>query len=439
MQGLVDFVEDRFRRVRSWMRIGDEPTTRITELELHRAENGTELRSLVISSRVPAPETTPRGMFITDLPTEILLAIKEHLTLGERFVTSQTCRNLREVMACTRPWRDVISDLVLPHRLFFFHTVATCLPDYCLCMPCRRLHCVSRHWDIFVSKSPGPVPRSPGQNMAHLGRRHARFYDIGHAHVQLALKYARFDFGDPYRALYRELMSPYRTFDRIAVNLYMKYTAVPRIVNGRFLLRETWEIESVGGPVDLTYMQLHGGNVELCPHRQLLDSSQPQPWGWLPPSLMRRRAAPSLGPAGWQAVMDAGIPVCRFCPQCGTDFMLQAFEAAMPVECHHPHSLGTPFGHAVYGQLWHRSNPLSIWHYRARGNRQFVVVSGSLVITAWKDMGGLGTAPWERNWKAHVWAWRMWGPRVPHSTTGHVFGSSRAMFEAGELVGAPGV
>lgn len=326
--------------------------------------------------RLLSPRRTSKHLpktHILDLPAEVILLITDQLDRHDQFFLSQTCRPLRRLVGCD--WEREMDRLSMAEKLDFWTGLAYNLPDRWACADCCRLHAVD-------SSDTPRAPRAPCH--PHLSRGIGKHYSIQHYHIQLALKYHRL--GKSHQKQLGRLMAPYASHSSLGSTLKKAYTAEPKIVNGRFVLREEWVFRDRIGRIPRQVLNYYC--VMLCPHL-LLSPIRPRS-GDVPPS---RWASQILCPAmEFEQLVTAafhapGVDVYGSCHRCPTDYAIL---------CTDPRTIS---------------------------------------FRAWHDFGSHGSSQ-DLSWRAHVWT----SENTPTGglTLHHVPGSIRDLFlnrRQQELVG----
>ncbi|KAF3074182.1 hypothetical protein CFAM422_003822 [Trichoderma lentiforme] len=119
----------------------------------------------------------------------------------------------------------------------------------------RQILCI-----LYVAQSVATEQNTMGS----IGRFH-----LSHIQVQLTLKYTRLNKMEPrYEDYLKSLIAPYHKYLRpndLDINkVKRKYSAYPKIVNGRYLLHTVWRYHQAKGTVSMQSM----GYISICPHRR---------------------------------------------------------------------------------------------------------------------------------------------------------------------------
>ncbi|KAL7939419.1 hypothetical protein V8C35DRAFT_326472 [Trichoderma chlorosporum] len=203
---------------------------------------------------------------ILRLSLDILFLITDNLALNDKFLLSHTCKALRRVTI--QDWDTEILQLTFKDQIGFWVGLAYTLPDYRVCLKCCKLHLINTsdvpaaYWTIKCLRG---VPC--GIDYSRVIK--AGEYSIQHYHVQFALKLSRL--GNVHQQYLAALIKTYT----IPMTLYRwplakSYTAEPRIINKRFILREEWNI-SDSSSIDLPLFS--GASCiyhPICPHMRMM-------------------------------------------------------------------------------------------------------------------------------------------------------------------------
>lgn len=203
------------------------------------------------------------------LPVEIVMVILGELPKASQLVLSQTCRSLRvthQLYSLAHPERSLPTK---NEKLEYLACLARALPGKWVCSVCVKLHRVS---EADVPKHPWKATSCTRLDWFGLYKQYDhygfRFYTVGHRHVQLALKYTRMSSdAKRYRGYLQKLLAPYTNDSFFSSNEYKsrknKYQTVPKITNGRFLLKSVWryaDVESGSSPLARV------GFLDVCNH-----------------------------------------------------------------------------------------------------------------------------------------------------------------------------
>ncbi|KAL6697951.1 hypothetical protein J3F84DRAFT_406321 [Trichoderma pleuroticola] len=310
----------------------------------------------------------------SQLPPELFCQIIDNLGLHDEFVLSQTSRGLRDIFS--RNWDEAITRLTYSDRLRFWAGLASISPDHWACPCCYRLHCIDE------SDTPNTPQNPPCGARLCLRRVNPGGYSLQQNHIQNALKFSRM--GNSHQEYLARLMSTHRLsliadFMSFQPLFRETYTAKPRVINGRFILREEWVIsndKNVMGPL------LHKITIPGCPHLCVVGKGIIISKSWKRRGgRLARQTNPNareiilLEKAIENALKHKGVSIICSCPRCPTDYE--------------------------------------------------VIVSKDVrtaTIRAWHDFGGEG-APMDTGWDLHVrspsaFDWVSQGPQ-----SGHVDGS----------------
>jgi hypothetical protein len=201
---------------------------------------------------------------ILQLPLEIIMLITDCLALHDKFLLSQTCKTFRRI--ALRDWKVEVSQLSLRDEVGFWSGLAYSFPSHWACPKCRKLHRIntSEIPTVFI-----PKKRLTLCNLdLSRGRFAERGYSIQYHHIQFALKLSRL--GNIHQQYLAALMKTYTYASAsFLVPLRKSYTAEPKILNNRYILREQWSISNIMNashplPQD---NRLH---LPVCPHLRII-------------------------------------------------------------------------------------------------------------------------------------------------------------------------
>ncbi|KAF3075689.1 hypothetical protein CFAM422_001909 [Trichoderma lentiforme] len=160
---------------------------------------------------------------ILQLPLDLVFLITDQLALHDKFLLSHTY------------WAIEVSRLSFEDQIGFWAGLAYTLPNRWACLKCCHLHPIDTsdvpraYWAISARDVPCTVDMSRGVEI--------EAYSVQHYHVQFALKLSRL--GNIHRRYLKALMKPYTCTSKSPIpTLTESYTAEPRIINKRFILRE---------------------------------------------------------------------------------------------------------------------------------------------------------------------------------------------------------
>lgn len=194
-----------------------------------------------------------RDVALLQLPVEILLLIADNLDLHDKFHISQTCQALRQITL--RDWKTELLQLSFDDKLTFWTGVAYTLPRHWVCPKCCKLHLGKMSDTPIIRKHCLPCGVKQCKKRVHKG------YKIQHHHIQLALKLSRL--GNKYRYYLAALMKTYYTGQSSTFPNSTEYTAEPRIINGRFILREQWILRT---NARAAWSLFQHDDFAVCPH-----------------------------------------------------------------------------------------------------------------------------------------------------------------------------
>lgn len=198
------------------------------------------------------------------LSLDIILLFGDYLSLHDKFFLSHTCQALRNIMK--RDWEWELMILSIPDEQRFWAGLAYVLPDHWACSECYHLHRYSPadlpYKNIHGRPSSCGVDRSRGEFAESS-------YRLQHHHVQLALKFSRLG-REEYSKYLAALMKVHLFTVLPSTEPFTKsYTTEPRIISGRFFLREEWTIRNFKVPVANVINNNHFF-IPVCPHLRII-------------------------------------------------------------------------------------------------------------------------------------------------------------------------
>lgn len=252
--------------------------------------------------RNAAAPAAPAPAAILLLPEEILTLVIHQLALHDKLLLSRTCTTMRRLASCE--WRVELDRYSISEKLGFWTGLAYVLPDYFICAGCYCPHRI----DTSDVPSRSLLSCCPDRTLTK-----KTAYALEHHHVQLALKYHRL--GNSHQGYLKALMASY-TSARYPLTLI--YTAQPRIVLNRFLLKEQWVMGNERGPV--SKQSVGRDSIVLCPH---VIFCLPEPGERSldgPGSLFSQRQAIMFSTVISSAFQYRGSEQYYYCNRCPTDY-----------------------------------------------------------------------------------------------------------------------
>lgn len=208
--------------------------------------------------------------YILQLPLELLLKILAHLPPYSQLLVYQTCRSLRAIthqyfLEKIHLWSK------REYVLLYLTHLSRSRPDQWVCAPCSQLHQASAYDTPACRPFSFPECEKKRKFINRSCGEFRRFiyheYHVEHRHVQLALKYARLN--DPkwkHQGHLQRLTTPYHyTFYSpldVDIGISGRYSAYPKVVNGRYLLFAIWTYREARTKV----LQNSIISLLLCPH-----------------------------------------------------------------------------------------------------------------------------------------------------------------------------
>ncbi|KAL7784144.1 hypothetical protein V8C37DRAFT_396198 [Trichoderma ceciliae] len=277
------------------------------------------------------------------LPVDILIMIMAKLPIYNQIIASQTCRSLRAILRhhCIGDEEPLSTMLTRLQRLRFLFLLARTLPDKWVCDECVTLH------NVEARDTPADPRCKRCRRYRRLQERSSGSYgfSLNHRHLQLTFKHLRLTSTEKvYQKYLQSLLAPYHTQITTGYirspKIHGQYSAYPRVVDGRYLLKCTWDYRERQDIVRRQYM----GSVSICEHQYILasDTYPPptqRPWSMSFQALLDRFEA-ERRPSPWRAfdmAVEAAFEspyeeVHSSCMFCGTDFSVQASPERVTVQ-----------------------------------------------------------------------------------------------------------
>ena len=263
---------------------------------------------------------TVTSLFL-QLPVELVLDITDYLPLHSQAVVSQTCRHMQNI-AVSRLQNSLLKLHHVPrtnYRREYLALIVRDIPNKWLCEFCIRLHPVDfednptrqGHCRCNV-KSAWPNYLGTIQN----------YFELGHRHVQLALKYTRLEtIGELNRQYLAQLMAPYhRSFRAIYEKRTAQFSLYPKVKLGRYLVKAVWEYEKEEEEGEANPETIW--RLDICQH-------QGYEWYYENPRRINWRKA-KLNDPHWalqnamsEAFRNRDVEIHGCCSFCRTDFSVR--------------------------------------------------------------------------------------------------------------------
>lgn len=299
----------------------------------------TKLRSLFTSTPLVRSPQGNQCYVLRMLPVEILLPIAEELSTLDCNMLAQTCSQFRNILhsaqLCALP-----STWAHEGHSEYLSRFSRDDPDAWACEKCHVLH--SFHLKDTVGKKSFYVACSSRKQIWQEDV-HSFWFWPRYRHVQLALKLHRQQHPNPRQQLYLESLMQRLQYISIPVSsrpsLRGTREVLPRIVQGRFLLKIVQYVEDVDWKSSKLFIS-GVGETELraCTHQRHLHEDIWTSWSHnhRRDVQYRRRRNPEqravllpheeMETAVEGAFVRQGEAVEQSCPQCPTDFTLQIWQ-----------------------------------------------------------------------------------------------------------------
>ncbi|KAL7931974.1 hypothetical protein V8C35DRAFT_328980 [Trichoderma chlorosporum] len=235
----------------------------------------------------------PSAAGILQLPLDILFLITDQLALHDKFLLSHTCKGLQQVVFQHQGWAIEVSRLSFEDQIRFWAGLAYTLPNRWVCLKCCKLHLIDTS---------------------------------DHYHVQFALKLSRLGV---HRRYLKALMKTYKnTWGSLIPPLTESYTAEPRIINKRFVLREEWEISNNTSRALSIFLDERDLVPSVCPHMEMRYGGPATSRLWKQSSIYQMAHMPNnntmrqLDQLLKEATLLEGQWIFNSCLHCSTDFAI---------------------------------------------------------------------------------------------------------------------
>ena len=203
------------------------------------------------------PEVEQTSAFL-NLPVEILYSICDGLPLSSKILLSHTCKamwyTLRDnglAQTKTLAWKDRLNTLT---------ELGNLLPDNYCCIKCRALHPVEHDDvpDVSNWKWRRHTCRTPVREFDRLFPQNS--YAILFHQVQLAVKYSRWE--SKHQKYLRKILQEFEVCPADSA-IIKKFTAKPKIVNGKFILLMTYVLYAASVQGSVRDLKKY---ISFCPH-----------------------------------------------------------------------------------------------------------------------------------------------------------------------------
>lgn len=273
------------------------------------------------------------------LPIELILEITRHLPPQNCLLLARTCSPLRRALNNLQ-----LKEARLSRRqhLEYLRCLAYDSDTMWACEECATLHpAVFTDTPIFPSEVSCPKGWRQLLNSS-FGYSH---YYLGHRHIQLTLKYHRaVKKKTKHQRYLEELMRPHhaafistpRPGDEVGITVETRYTVIPRVVDGRYLLFSLWTYSNDGGDVSPETI----GSTLVCPHQNYKTDR----YRWYTHGTSRDRPTQSRPQSDFMTSINTsfaggGARKSGRCKRCLTEFAVKATPERATVSVWH--DLGT--------------------------------------------------------------------------------------------------
>ncbi|OTA08297.1 hypothetical protein A9Z42_0092010 [Trichoderma parareesei] len=266
---------------------------------------------------------------LLNLPVELVIAIAAQVPRPDQILASQTCRALRNILCDSVLSGDdhLPENLSMEERTEFLLHLSRGSPCQWVCEECTELHWAYMHDTPAKPLSEGYLPCFfPGYGQRQDLNLHSIYgFKLNHRHVQLALKHTRLAATEALDTTYlQKLLQPYQKQIRSRYTrkhlVDAEFSAHPKVVDGRFLVKTTFDFREGYDKVCREYL----GTVALCGH-QIIQASDVRNWrGQLSDSHNDLHPLYALLITVRAAFQSPGREFCGRCEFCGTDFSVKA-------------------------------------------------------------------------------------------------------------------
>lgn len=274
---------------------------------------------LVRRKKVKVSSQTPCPCYILQLPIDIFVEILALLPLYTLLLVYQTCRPLRTIIHhhFLAGRGDILANATPEDRLLYLAHFSRLQPDRWVCAKCCKLHRIHEE-DTPYSRSSRYLSCVDGLDISgRYGESKYFAYVPKHRHVELTLKYTRLkDKERKYQKYLLKLLEPchdrlQEPYWTITRGVEVRFSAYPKVVNGRYLLLSIWTYLDYEIKVSRKSIRY----LDICPHYSQREVRGNFHWGAID------QAAIEL--ALDRAFTTRNIPMRFSCGTCGTDFTIQ--------------------------------------------------------------------------------------------------------------------
>ncbi|KAL7899462.1 hypothetical protein HDV63DRAFT_416909 [Trichoderma sp. SZMC 28014] len=208
--------------------------------------------------------------YILQLPVITLVEILALLPPYTLLLVYQTCRPLRRIIHDYFLFGrgDILANATAEDRLLYLAHFSKLQLNRWVCAKCCKLHKIHEQ-DTPEYRSSRHLSCEDGWDISErYGESNYFTYVPKHRHVQLTLKYTRLkDKGRKYQKYLQRLLEPYHhqlqeTYWTITRGTQVRYSAYPKVVNGKYLLLSIWTY--IGYKNKLARKSIH--YLDICPH-----------------------------------------------------------------------------------------------------------------------------------------------------------------------------
>ncbi|EHK43350.1 hypothetical protein TRIATDRAFT_301206 [Trichoderma atroviride IMI 206040] len=256
---------------------------------------------------------------LLQLPVDMLVEILAFLPPYTLLLVYQTCRPLRTIIHqfFLAGRGDILSNATPEDRLLYLTHSSRLQPDRWVCAKCCKLHRIHGE-DTPYKSSPRHLSCVDGLDISErYGESKYFAYVPKHRHVQLTLKYTRLENKERvYNKYLLKLLEPYHhqlqeAYWTITRGVEVRFSAYPKVVNGRYLLLSIWTYLDYEIKVSRKSIRY----LDICPHYSQREVRQNLHWG-------------AIALAGIERALDTafairGAPMRFSCGSCKTDFSIE--------------------------------------------------------------------------------------------------------------------
>ncbi|GFP55634.1 hypothetical protein TASIC1_0005049200 [Trichoderma asperellum] len=254
-----------------------------------------------------------RRSALLNMPIDLIREITDELSPADKIIFATTCRAIRNTVGRGQFPSDTYEDR--QERFEYLASMCRDMPNHWVCEECMRYHRIDTSDTPVQSRPTCPLADRYGRYNQPLTLSPGDEYELGRRHVQLALKYTRM--GDSLLPRHRQYLRRLTAARQYSLSYpwetKMMVTAkiIPRIVDGRFLLRSLCEYRQSSKPVTRELIACES----VCPHQQVFP---PRDDDWSNDAFHQNLR--QFHKAVNDSFETPGKEMRSHCPHCFTDF-----------------------------------------------------------------------------------------------------------------------